>query len=255
MPHKILILGGTTEARQVAGAFAARGDCDVVLSLAGRTEHPAAQGVPVRVGGFGGAEGLAAHLKENAVGLLVDATHPYAARISANAAEAARLADVPILALGRPGWERMDGDRWTEVDDVAGAVRALGAAPRHAFLSLGRQEVHAFEAAPQHRYLVRSVDPVEPPLALPDLETILARGPFETADELALLERHGIDAVVSKNSGGAATYGKIAAARALGVEVVMVRRPALPAVPAAPTVHALVAMAAHVLGPVAARGV
>jgi precorrin-6A/cobalt-precorrin-6A reductase len=255
MTHKILILGGTAEARQVAGALAARGDCDVVLSLAGRTENPAAQGVPVRVGGFGGAEGLVAHLEDNAVDLLVDATHPYAARISANAAQAARLTDVPILALRRPCWERMEGDRWTEVDDVAGAVRALGAAPRHVFLTLGRQEVYAFEAAPQHRYLVRSVDPVDPPLVLQRLETILSRGPFEKADELALLERHGIDAVVSKNSGGSATYGKIAAARALGIEVVMVRRPALPDVPAAETVHGLVARAGHLLGPVAERGV
>jgi precorrin-6A/cobalt-precorrin-6A reductase len=255
MPHKILILGGTTEARQVAAALTARGDCEVVLSLAGRTEKPAAQGVPVRVGGFGGAEGLADYLKENAVGLLVDATHPYAARISDNAARGARLAGVPLLALRRPGWERMDGDRWTEVDDVPGAVQALGAAPRHVFLTLGRQEVHAFEAAPQHHYLVRSVDPIDPPLTLPRLETVLLRGPFETADELALLERHGIDAVVSKNSGGSATYGKIAAARALGIEVVMVRRPELPDVPSAKTVHELVAMAGHVLGPVAARGV
>jgi precorrin-6A/cobalt-precorrin-6A reductase len=255
MPHKILILGGTAEARQVAGALAARGDCDVVLSLAGRTEKPAAQGVPVRVGGFGGAEGLAAHLEDNAVDLLIDATHPYAARISANAAEAARAAGVPLLALRRPGWEHMGGDRWTEVDDVGAAVQALGAAPRHVFLTLGRQEVHAFEAAPQHRYLVRSVDPVDPPLTLPRLETVLSRGPFETADELALLERHGIDVVVSKNSGGSATYGKIAAARALGIEVVMVRRPALPDVPAAGTVHGLVAMAGHLLGPVAERGV
>ncbi len=255
MPHKILILGGTAEARQVAAALAGRGDCEVVLSLAGRTEHPAAQGVPVRIGGFGGAEGLAYYLKENAVELLVDATHPYAARISANAAEAARIAGVPILALRRPGWERMEGDRWTEADDVAGAVRALGTAPRRVFLTLGRQEVHAFEAAPQHRYLVRSVDPVDPPLTLPNLETVLSRGPFEITDELALLERHGIDAVVSKNSGGSATYGKIAAARALGIEVIMVRRPALPNVPSAETVHELVAKVVHLLGPVAERGV
>src|SRR5690606_24854667 len=128
-----------------------------------------------------------------------------------------------------------------------------GAAPRHVFLALGRQEVHAVEAAPQHAYLVRAVEPVEPPLALPRVETVLARGPFEAADELALLERHGIDAVVAKNSGGAATYGKIAAARALGIEVVMLRRPALPEVPSAWSVHALVAMAGHLLGPVAER--
>jgi precorrin-6A/cobalt-precorrin-6A reductase len=255
MPHKILILGGTAEARQVAAALSARGDCEVVLSLAGRTEKPAAQGVPVRVGGFGGAEGLADYLKENAVGLLVDATHPYAARISANAAQAARDAGVPILALRRPGWERMDGDRWSEVDDVAAAARALGQAPRHVFLTLGRQEVHAFEAAPQHHYLVRSVDPIDPPLALPRAKAILSRGPFETSDELTLIEHHGIDAVVSKNSGGSATYGKIAAARALGIEVVMIRRPELPDVPSAGTVHELVAMAGHRLGPVAERGV
>ncbi|MGN6307873.1 MAG: cobalt-precorrin-6A reductase [Mesorhizobium sp.] len=253
--HRILILGGTAEARQIAAALAARGDCAVVLSLAGRTENPVGQGVPVRVGGFGGAEGLADYLRENAIGLLVDVTHPYAARISANAADAARLAGVPLLALRRPGWERVEGDRWSEVDDVSGAVRALGSAPRHVFLALGRQEVGAFESAPQHHYLVRSVDPVDPPLAVPDAEYILARGPFETADELALLEGHGIDAVVSKNSGGSATYGKIAAARALGIEVVMVRRPCLPDVPSAPTVHELVAMAGHMLGPVAERGV
>jgi precorrin-6A/cobalt-precorrin-6A reductase len=255
MTHQILILGGTAEARQIAAALVARGDCAVTLSLAGRTENPVEQGVPVRIGGFGGAGGLAKHLRQHAVELLIDATHPYAARISANAAEAAAQAGVPILALRRPGWERMEGDRWTEAPDVAAALEALGAAPRHVFLALGRQEVHAFEAAPQHRYVVRSVDPVEPPLALPHVETILARGPFETADELALLERHRIDAVVSKNSGGSATYGKIAAARALGIEVVMVRRPPLPDVPSAPTVHELLAMIAHRLGPVADRGV
>lgn len=255
MPHKILILGGTAEARQIATALAPRGDCGVTLSLAGRTGNPVGQGVPVRVGGFGGAEGLVRYLKENDITLLVDATHPYAARISINAAEAARLTGVSILALRRPGWERVEGDRWSEVADVPAAVAALGERPRRVFLALGRQEVGAFEAAPQHRYLVRSVDPVEPPLAVPDGEYILGRGPFETADELALLEKHGIDAVVSKNSGGAATYGKLAAARALGIEVVMVRRPRLPAVPSAETVHELVAMAGHALGPVAERGV
>ena len=255
MTHTILILGGTAEARQIATALAGRGDCALTLSLAGRTQSPAGQGVPVRVGGFGGASGLADYLRQRAVDLLVDATHPYAARISAGAAEAATRAGVPILALRRPGWQRTEGDRWTEVADVDAAVTTLGATPRHVFLALGRQEVHAFEAAPQHHYVVRSVDPVEPPLALPYVETILARGPFETADELALLERHRIDAVVSKNSGGSATYGKIAAARALGIDVVMVRRPPLPDVPSAPTVHELVAMIAHRLGPVADRGV
>ncbi len=227
----------------------------MVLSLAGRTQSPAEQGVPTRSGGFGGARGLARHLAGHGFDLLIDATHPYAARISANAAEAARLAGVPILALRRPGWEKVVGDRWTLVDDVAGAVRALGAAPRRVFLSLGRQEAGAFAAAPQHHYLIRSVDPVEPPLAVPQADYILARGPFREDDERALLRAHRIEAVVSKDSGGEATYGKIAAARALGIEVVMIRRPALPQVASAATVGEVVEMAVHLLGPVAARGV
>jgi len=255
MTHRILILGGTTEARQLGGKLAAQADLSVTLSLAGRTESPVEQGVPVRTGGFGGAQGLAAYLKETGTDLLIDATHPYAARISANAAEAARQAGVPIMALRRPGWEQIDGDHWTLVDTVSEAVEALGAAPRRVFLALGRQEVGAFEAAPHHHYLIRSVDPVEPRLAVPDATYLLARGPFGEADERALLESNHIDAVVSKNSGGAATYGKIAAARALGIEVVMVRRPSLPDVASAETVDDLAALVDHFLEPVAERGV
>ncbi|BCG79847.1 cobalt-precorrin-6A reductase [Mesorhizobium sp. 113-3-3] len=255
---KILILGGTTEARQLAGKLVA--EFSVTLSLAGRTESPVAQGVPVRSGGFGGAEGLAAYLRETGTDLLIDATHPYAARISANAAQAARLTGVPILALRRPGWEPVEGDRWTEVDTVASAAHVLGIAPRRVFLALGRQEVAAFEATPQHHYLIRSVDPVEPKLAVPDASYLLARGPFGEGEERALLENHRIDVVVSKNSGGAATYGKIVAARALGIEVVMVRRPDLPEVPSAETVDELAAIVDqfgvdHFVEPAAERGV
>jgi precorrin-6A/cobalt-precorrin-6A reductase len=260
MTHRILILGGTTEARQLAGKLAARADLSITLSLAGRTENPVAQNVPTRVGGFGGASGLAAYLNDMRVDLLIDATHPYAAQISANAAEAARKTGMPIIALRRPGWEPVEGDHWTLVDTVAEAVDVLGAAPRRVFLSLGRQEVAAFEAAPQHHYLIRSVDPVEPKLAVPDATYLLARGPFREADENALLRDHRIDVVVSKNSGGDATYGKIAAARALGIEVAMVRRPALPDVPSAESVEALAAvidhfLVGHFLGPAADRGV
>jgi precorrin-6A/cobalt-precorrin-6A reductase len=255
MTHRILILGGTTEARQLAGKLARRADFSVTLSLAGRTESPVAQGVPVRVGGFGGAEGLAAHLREERIDLLIDATHPYATRISSNAAEAAAKSGVPIFALRRPGWEPVAGDRWTPVDSVAEAASALGMAPRCVFLAIGRQEAGAFEAAPQHRYIIRSVDPVEPKLVVPDALYLLARGPFPEAEERALLEKHGIDAVVSKNSGGEATYGKITAARALGIEVVMVRRPTLPGVPSAETVDALAARVDHLFDPVAERGV
>ena len=242
---KILVLGGTIEARQLAGKLAAK--YAVTLSLAGRTENPVAQGVPVRVGGFGGAEGLAAFLEDNRVDLLVDATHPYAARISANAAEAARLAGIPAIALRRPAWQQGTGDRWTPVESAAEAVTALGSAPRKIFLALGRQELAPFEAAPQHSYLVRSVDPVEPPLGLPDATYILARGPFSEADDRALLETHGIDAIVSKNSGGHATYGKIAAARKLGIEVFLIRRPPLPDLPSGVDVEEVLALADHAL--------
>lgn len=255
MTHRILILGGTTEARQLAGKLVARTDLAITLSLAGRTETPVAQGVPIRTGGFGGAGGLAAYLRDMRVDLLIDATHPYAAQISANAAEAAQETGVPIVALRRPRWEPAEGDRWTLVDSVASAVNALGPVPRHAFLALGRQEVAAFEAAPQHHYLIRSVDSVEPKLAVPDATYLLARGPFPEADERALLDSHGIDVVVSKNSGGEATYGKIAAARVLRIEVVMIRRPTLPDVASAETVESLAEMIDHFLDPVAERGV
>jgi precorrin-6A/cobalt-precorrin-6A reductase len=243
MQPSILILGGTTEARQLAERLKAMQRFRLELSLAGRTKSPVAQPVPVRVGGFGGAEGLAAYLKVQGFDLLLDATHPYAARISANAAKASQLSGVPLIALRRPGWQRQEGDRWIEVDSVDAAVQALGEAPVRAFLALGRQELLPFEAAPQHAYLVRSVDPVEPPLELPDVTYLTARGPFREADERTLLRESRIDVIVSKNSGGSASDGKIAAARALGLPVVMIRRPLLPDVSSFETVQAL---AAHV---------
>jgi len=242
---RILILGGTADARQLAGKLAARHD--VILSLAGRTENPVAQRVPVRVGGFGGAEGLVAYLTQNRIDLLVDATHPYAARISANAAAASRMANVPAIALRRPVWQQQPGDRWTPVDSAAEAVTALGSAPRKVFLALGRQELAPFEAAPHHAYLIRSVDPVEPPLAVPHATYILARGPFSETDDRALLETHGIDAIVSKNSGGPATYGKIAAARKLGIEVFLIRRPPLPDMPSGASVEEVLQLVDHAL--------
>ena len=228
MTRRILILGGTTEARDLAGRLAGRTGLEVTLSLAGRTAAPVRQPVPVRVGGFGGAEGLARHLAEQRIDLLVDASHPYAARISANAAAAAQIAGVPLLALRRPAWEAVEDDLWTLVESAQAAAAAIGDAPRRVFLALGRQELGPFEAAPQHAYLVRSVDPVEPPLAVPDATYLLDRGPFREEDEAALLAKHRIDAIVAKNSGGSATYGKIAAARRLSIEVVLIRRPDLP---------------------------
>ncbi|MBS0644884.1 MAG: cobalt-precorrin-6A reductase [Proteobacteria bacterium] len=248
MAHTILILGGTTEARALANALAGRGDLAPVVSLAGRTAKPAAYPVPMRIGGFGGPEGLAAWLRTHNVAALIDATHPYAAQMSTNAAQAAALTGVPVLALRRPAWEPVAGDRWTEIAGAAEAVTALGTAPRRVFLALGRQELAPFEAAPQHAYLIRSVDPVEPKLAVPDAEYVLDRGPFDGAAEAALLARHRIEVIVAKNSGGTATYGKLTAARKLGIEVLLFRRPAVPEVQEVGTVAEAVAWLDRAVG-------
>ncbi len=197
---------------------------DTAISLAGRTADPKPQPVKTRIGGFGGTDGLARFLHDEKIALLVDATHPFAARISHNATEAAERTGTRLFALRRPEWQTEPGDRWTSVESVAEAVDALGAVPRRVFLAIGRQEAFHFEAAPQHSYIIRSVDPVTPPLNLPDQQAILATGPFAEADEAALFQARKIDVIVAKNSGGSATYGKIAAARRLGIEVIMVER-------------------------------
>ena len=249
-------MGGTTEARLLGERLARRGGLDVTLSLAGRTASPVPHAVPIRVGGFGGAEGLAAHLAGERIDVLIDATHPYATMISANAAGAARGSGVPLLVLHRPPWNAVAGDRWTEVDDTAAAVRAIGQEGRNVFVALGRNELAPFAGAPQHNYLIRSVDPIDPPLPLPRVTYVTARGPFREADDLALMTTHRIGVVISKNSGGSAAYGKIAAARALGIEVIMVRRPPQPEMAAAvSTIDDAVAWLDHALTSAAARGV
>jgi len=245
----ILILGGTAEARQLAGRLSHRHDLAITLSLAGRTAAPAEQPVPVRTGGFGGADGLAAYLEAQKIDVLIDATHPYAAVMSAHAAEAASRGNVRLLALRRQPWAGVAGDRWMEVDTIDDAVLALGPAPRHAFLTVGRRDIVAFAAAPQHSYLIRSVDPIDPPLRVPHATYVTARGPFSEADDRELMTKHQIEVVVAKNSGGDATYGKIAAARSLGIGVVMLRRPALPAVTTVETVQDTVAWLDHELAP------
>ncbi|MFN6983970.1 MAG: cobalt-precorrin-6A reductase [Rhizobium oryzihabitans] len=225
MTRSILILGGTADARILAGRLAEDSGYRILLSMAGRTLSPVEQPVPMRSGGFGGATGLADFIRAEGFDILVDATHPYAARISANAIEAARLAKVPLVALSRPAWQRQPGDRWQSVDTVEQAVTALGSEGKRVFLALGRQELLPFEAAPQHRYLIRSVDPMEPPLKVPDAHYITARGPFALNDEIRMLEENSIETVISKNSGGSASYDKIEAARRLGVPVIMIERP------------------------------
>lgn len=236
----------------MAARLAIRPGLHVTYSLAGRTRTPRLPDCTVRVGGFGGPAGLAAWISAEEVRVLVDATHPFARRVSKNASHAARIAHVPLVTLRRPAWSRQPGDLWTEVPDLPAAAAALGPEPRRVLLAIGRQEVGAFRAAPQHRYLVRSIEPVDPD-ALPEgAETLLARGPFGEAEERAFLAERGIEIVVAKNSGGDATYGKIAAARALGLPVMMVARPAGPE--AAGTVEAALAEIERHLAPPAERG-
>ncbi len=253
---RVLILGGTTEARALGERLAKRGDLDVTLSLAGRTAAPVPHAVPVRVGGFGGAAGLADYVAEQRIGALIDATHPYATVISENAIAAARQTGVPFMTLRRLPWNAVAGDRWIEVEDTAAAVSAIGQKPRSVFVALGRNELAPFAGAPpQHRYLVRSVDPVDLPLPLPQVSYVTARGPFSAADDRALMTAHAIDIVIAKNSGGSAAYGKIAAARALGIEVILLRRPVAPAAPAVETVEDAIGWLDHTLTSAAARGV
>ncbi|MBB3456086.1 precorrin-6A/cobalt-precorrin-6A reductase [Rhizobium sp. BK313] len=252
---RILILGGTTEARHLAGALASRADLDVVLSLAGRTVDPAPQPVPVRSGGFGGAEGLARYLKDEAIDLLIDATHPFAARISANAAQAADLSGIQAFALRRPAWLPVEGDRWRSVQSVSKAITALGPSPLNVFLAIGRQEAHQANAAPIHQYWVRSVDPVELPLTVPSVTYIHAKGPFRLEDELVMLRQYRIDVIVTKNSGGSATYAKIEAARQLGIEVIMIERAPAADMLAVETVEAALHRIDHLAPSLTKRGV
>jgi len=228
---KLLILGGSGEAAALARALDGDARYDVTLSLAGRTSEPVKLPGTIRTGGFGGAEGLSRTLHDEKFDAVIDATHPFADQIKANAIEAARLTGVPLLAIRRPSWTPVDGDNWILVEDLEGAAVALGETAKRVFLTTGRDELRPFAKASQHFYLLRSVEAPAWDELPAHVELITARGPFRLVDELALLKQHAIDIVVTKNSGGEATYAKLAAARALGLPVVMVRRPMLPEAP------------------------
>jgi precorrin-6A/cobalt-precorrin-6A reductase len=230
MTGQVLVLGGTGEARRLATALVVHG-VDVLTSLAGRVADPVLPEGAVRIGGFGGAAGLAGWLAEHRPRAVVDATHPFAAQITASAASAAATHGTPLLRLQRPGWTPQPGDSWRFVDSLAEAA-AAAAQYRSVFLTTGRQGVAAFAALPG-RVLVRSVDPPDEPLPV-GATLLLDRGPFSVADERALLREHAVDVVVTKDSGGHMTEAKLIAARELGVPVVLVRRPPLP--PGVPTV-------------------
>lgn len=254
-PLRLLVLGGTTEASALARTLAGRTDIKPLLSMAGRTEKPIAPPIPYRIGGFGGAEGLANFLRSEGIEAVVDATHPFAARISANAVAACHAARVPLAVFSRPAWSPEPlpsmqgaqptkqpsaaaalgcfapfamtdgGDRWISVADIAAAVAALNGPPRRVFLTTGRLDLRCFQAAPQHCYLIRTIDPPDPADLPPVAEVVLARPPFAVEDEIALMRAHGIDLLVTKNSGGAAGAAKLAAARRLGMPVIMIERP------------------------------
>jgi precorrin-6A/cobalt-precorrin-6A reductase len=226
---RVLLLGGTAEASGVAALVAADGTLDAVLSYAGRVERPRAQPVVVRVGGFGGVAGLADWLRAERIAAVLDATHPFAARMSANAVAACAAAGAPLAALERAPWVEQPGDRWTHVPDLQGAAALLAARPpATVFLAVGRLHLPLFAAAPQHRYVLRLIDPPEGPAPLPDAEILIARGPFDRAGDRALMEARSVDVVVAKNAGGTASRAKIDAARDLGLETIMVARPDIP---------------------------
>lgn len=228
MELNLLILAGTTEATSLARVVAERG-IQGKVSFAGRVQRPLRQPLPQRVGGFGGPDGLARWLRETQISHVIDATHPFAVQMSRNAVQACALAGVPLVALTRPEWQLRPGDRWKRVPDIEGAVAALERPRANVMLAVGRMHLPQFAPNPQHRYLLRLVDPPEGPLPVPEAEVIVDRGPFDEAADRNLMQRHGIDLVVSKNAGGTGAYAKIAAARSLGLPVVMIDRPAQPA--------------------------
>ncbi len=202
---------------------------DAVYSYAGRTDTPMGQPIHMRVGGFGGVDGLIAYLAAEGITHVVDATHPFAARMSTNAVVACKATGVPLVALERAPWVADAADDWTPVPDLAMAALALGETPRRVFLAIGRQHLEVFAGQPQHHYLLRLVDAPTGDLPLPRCRVIIARGPFTVAGDRGLMRDHGTQVVVAKNAGGKGAVAKIAAARALGVPVVMVDRPLIPA--------------------------
>lgn len=212
-----------------------------VYSYAGRTDTPMGQPIHMRVGGFGGVEGLVAYLTDQSITHVIDATHPFAAQMSANAVAACTTTGTPLIALERAPWTPGEGDRWTHVPDIPGAVATLDVPPQRVFLAIGRQHLEPFAAQPQHHYLLRLVDPPTGPLPLPQVQVSVARGPFDVAGDTAMLEAHGTQVVVAKNAGGKGAVAKIAAARALGLPVVMIDRPMIPARRVARTVKDVIA--------------
>lgn len=232
---RILILGGTHEAFQLAERLAEMAGVEFISSLAGRTREPRMPKGAVRTGGFGGAEGLADYLRAERITHLVNATHPFAAQISANAVAAADAAGIQLLRLLRPAWAARQADRWVAARHAAEAAELCRRAGGRIFLTLGSGEVDAFTEIHNAHFLVRMVDAPER-LPLRDYRVIAARGPFSLQDEMRVLAEHHIGLIVAKNSGGDATYAKIDAARRMGLPVIMIERPSIALDPRSPAV-------------------
>jgi precorrin-6A/cobalt-precorrin-6A reductase len=237
----VLVLGGTSEGLDLARAVAGEPDIRVVSSLAGRTANPRLPPGEVRIGGFGGADGLAAFLLDHAIGVVIDATHPFAATMGRNAEAGCRQAGVPLLRLERPAWRPIPGDDWIEVDDWDEAAEFVGNKARRVLLAVGRREVGAFAAIDHVWFLVRSVEAPNPMPPFRQAEIVLARGPFALNGERSLLAAHRIDTIVCRNSGGSAADAKLLAARELGIRVVMRCRPPRPDLPAVASVSEAIA--------------
>lgn len=231
MRGPVLILGGTFEARQLADRLHAAG-IPVLTSLAGRTRSPRLPAGRVRSGGLGGAEGLARLILREGVPLVVDATHPFALRITAIAHAVCRELGVPYVRLERPAWRPVAGDRWIEVADIEEGLRAIVQVGRRPFVNVGRAEVPRLREARSCRFLLRTVEPPEPGLLPPNVEVITGYPPYRVEREVELFRREGVDSLLVRNSGGPGSYPKIVAARELGLPVVMVRRPGLRMEPA-----------------------
>lgn len=224
---RVLLLGGTTEASQMAIALADAG-INAIYSYAGRTKSPVSQPLPTRIGGFGGVPGLIDYLRAQNITHVIDATHPFAAGMSRNAFVACRDTKVALLRLERAPWVAQDGDNWSLVPTLENIPALLPDAPARVFLAIGKQHIGLFAAKPQHHYLLRLVDAPDAPLPIPNVTVLLARGPFTTQGDTALMQEHAITHVVAKNAGGTGARAKLDAARALDLPVIMANRPSVP---------------------------
>jgi precorrin-6A/cobalt-precorrin-6A reductase len=224
---RALILGGTSDANRLAEAVAQL-HLDATYSYAGRTQAPAAQALPTRIGGFGGASGLADYISQHGITHVVDATHPFALEMSRNAVAACAMTGAALIALERAPWTRSAGDNWIDVDDLTAAVAALPARRARIFLAIGRRHLKAFAARPQHSYTVRLADPPDAALPLPDASVIVSRGPFTVDGDRDLMRAREIEWIVARNAGGSGAIAKIEAARQLGLPIIMIARPGLP---------------------------